>query len=75
MSAVSPDLIDTLDVNRLSVQFGEDGTAVAVAMMTMAVRHLVFVGGKDATAEMLQGVVASVRRGDYPEPTHAAGNG
>ena len=48
---------------------------VAVWMLTMALRYFVFVGGKDATAEMLQGVVASVRRGDYPEPPHAAGNG
>ncbi len=72
---VSPDLIDALDIDRLSVQTGEDGTAIAVAMMTMALRHLVFVGGKDATAEMLDGVVASVGRGDYPGPTNLAGNG
>ncbi len=75
MTSISPALIDMLDVDRLSAEFGADGAAIAVAMMTMALRHLVFVGGRDATAEMLQGVVASVRRGDYPEPTHAAGNG
>ena len=75
MTSISPDLIDALDIDRLSAQFGEDETAIAVAMMTMALRHLVFVGGKDATAEMLLGVVASVGRGDYPEPPHAAGNG
>ena len=75
MTSISPDLIDALDVDRLSAQFGVDGAAVAVAMMTMALRHLVFVGGRDATAEMLDGVVASVGRGDYPEPIHQAGNG
>ena len=68
-------MIDTLDVNRLSVQFGENGGVIAVWMLTMALRYFVFVGGKDATADMLQGVVASVRRGDYPEPIHQAGNG
>ena len=75
MGHVSPNLIDTLDINRLSVQSGEDGAVIAVVMLTMALRHLVFVGGKDATAEMLDGVVASVGRGDYPGPTKLAGNG
>ncbi len=74
MGHVSPNLIDTLDINRLSVQSGEDGAVIAVVMLTMALRHLVFVGGKDATAEMLDGVVASVCRGDFAEPIHLAGN-
>ncbi len=74
MKPASPALIDMLDVDRLSDEFGVDGAAVAVAMMAMALRHLVFVGGKDATADMLDGVVASVGRGDYPEPIHTAGN-
>ena len=74
MTSISPDLIDALDVNRLSVQYGEDGAVVAIWMLTMALRYFVFVGGKDATAEMLDGVVASVGRGDYPEPIHLAGN-
>ena len=74
MGHVSPNLIDTLDINRLSVQSGEDGAVIAVVMLTMALRHLVFVVGKDATAEMLDGVVASVCRGDFAEPIHLAGN-
>ena len=74
MKTISPNLIDMLDVDRLSAQFGVDGAAVAVAMITMALRHLVFVGGRDATAEMLDGVVASVCRGDFAEPIHLAGN-
>ena len=74
MGQVSPNLIDTLDINRLSVQSGEDGAVIAVVMLTMALRHLVFVGGRDATAEMLDGVVASVGRGDFAEPIHLAGN-
>ena len=75
MKPASPDLIDALDIDRLSVQSGEDGAVIAVTMMTMALRHLVFVGGKSATTEMLQGVLASVCRGDYSEPIHEAGNG
>ena len=75
MNRVSHDLIDAIDVAHLAAAHDEDQCTVAIAMMTMALRHLVFVGGRDATAEMLHGVVASVGRGDYPEPTHAAGNG
>ena len=48
---------------------------IAFTMITMALRHLVLLGGKDVVVETLNGVVASVLRGDYPEPTHAAGNG
>ena len=74
MTSISPDLIDMLDVNRLSAEFGEDRTLIAVWMLTAALRHLVFVGGRDATAEMLDGIVASVCRGDFAEPIHLAGN-
>ena len=74
MKTISPNLINALNVNRLAAEFGVDGAAIAIWMLATAVRYLTFVGGRDATAAMLEGVMASVCRGEYPEPIHLAGN-
>ena len=47
---------------------------IAFTMITMALRHLVLLGGKDVVVETLNGIVAGVGRGDYPELPHVAGN-
>ncbi len=74
MTVASPKLINTLDINRLTAESAADGSVIAVAMLVTAVHHLVFVGGIDATVELLHGTILDVRAGAYPEPAHAAGN-
>ncbi len=71
---VSRGLAKALDPTRLSRRHGDGELMVVIAMLIAATRYLTFVGGGAATAETLRHTAGQVERGEFPEPTHRAGN-
>jgi len=51
-----------------------DPARAAIALLCVAVAHLVKVGGAPATATVLLGQLRQVHEGRYPEPLHPPGD-
>ena len=71
---VSVALRRALDPTLLSRRYDTAPLLVAVAMLTAAARFLTYLGGATAAAETLRSTAGRVERGEFPEPTHPAGN-
>ena len=71
---VSDELRRALDPAALSQRYHTAPLLCAIAMLTSAAQFLTLLGGRVAASETMRHTAGRIDQGEFPEPTHPAGN-